>query len=192
MKFLSEGKRWPSDYVRVGFNLIKTAILKNEFKYNYSDESINSDLNKIAKEFEPLKHKNSNLGYFSPIINMLIGYSKNSEDKKKEFIDKNLKNIVKRLDVISHDSNLETDQFKENFKKNWSYEDFINNTQSIFDKIDKDQDSKLNNLKNSKSDYDVILINSYEELNKKFGGDKTGYKGESEWCHTNGEGTYNN
>src|SRR5574344_1273044 len=156
MKFLSEGKRWPDDYVRVGFNLIKTAILKNEFKYNYSDNDINSDLNKIANEFEPLKHKNSNLGYFSPIITMLIGYSKNSENKKAEFINNNLKIIIKRLDVISHDSSLKTDQFKENFKKKWSYEDFIKNTQEIFDRIDKDQNDKLNNLKDNKSDYDII------------------------------------
>src|SRR5574344_2371128 len=169
LRFLSEGKRWPNDYVRVGFNLIKTAISKNEFKYQYSDDDINSDLNKIVKEFDPLKHKNSNLGYFSPIITMLIGYSKNSEDKKEEFIDKNLKTIVKRLDVISHDSNLETEEFKENFKKNWSYEDFINNTNQTFDKIEKDQNSKLNNLKSNNSDYEVIRIDSYEELNKQFG-----------------------
>src|SRR5574344_823402 len=192
LRFLSEGKRWPNDYVRVGFNLIKTAISKNEFKYQYSDDDINSDLNKIVKEFDPLKHKNSNLGYFSPIITMLIGYSKNSEDKKTEFIDKNLKTIVKRLDVISHDSNLETEEFKENFKKKWSYEDFINYTKPIFDKIDKDLNSKLNSIKDTYSDYDIIRIDSYRDLNLNFGGNKTGYNGNSEWCHTNGEHTYNN
>ena len=38
--------------------------------------------------------------------------------------------------------------------------------------------------------YKIIPIMSYEELNSKFGGDKTGYKGTSEWCHTNGKSTY--
>ena len=33
--------------------------------------------------------------------------------------------------------------------------------------------------------YKIIPFMSYEELNSKFGGDKTGYKGRSEWCHTN-------
>ena len=39
--------------------------------------------------------------------------------------------------------------------------------------------------------YEIIPFMTYEELNSKFGGDKTGYKGESEWCHTNGKSTYN-
>ena len=38
--------------------------------------------------------------------------------------------------------------------------------------------------------YEIIPFMTYEELNSKFGGDKTGYKGESEWCHTNGKSTY--
>lgn len=39
-------------------------------------------------------------------------------------------------------------------------------------------------------EYEVVPCWSYEELNEKFGGDKTGYRGKSEWCHTNGESTY--
>ena len=38
--------------------------------------------------------------------------------------------------------------------------------------------------------YKIIPIMSYEELHEKFGGSKTGYRGESEWCHTNGKSTY--
>jgi len=38
--------------------------------------------------------------------------------------------------------------------------------------------------------YEVVPCWSYEELNEKFGGDKTGYEGDSEWCHTNGSSTY--
>ena len=34
--------------------------------------------------------------------------------------------------------------------------------------------------------YKIIPFISYEDLYKKFGGDKTGYNGRSEWCHTNG------
>ena len=34
--------------------------------------------------------------------------------------------------------------------------------------------------------YKIIPFMSYEDLHEKFGGDKTGYKGMSEWCHTNG------
>ena len=34
--------------------------------------------------------------------------------------------------------------------------------------------------------YKIIPFMSYEDLHEKFGGDKTGYNGRSEWCHTNG------
>jgi len=38
--------------------------------------------------------------------------------------------------------------------------------------------------------YKVIPIYSYEELHEKYGGNRTGYKGQSEWCHANGNSTY--
>ena len=38
--------------------------------------------------------------------------------------------------------------------------------------------------------YKIIPFMSYEDLYKKFGGDKTGYNGGSGWCHTNGKSTY--
>ena len=41
-----------------------------------------------------------------------------------------------------------------------------------------------------RDDYEVIPIYSYEELHEKFGGDWTGWGGESEWCHTNRKSTY--
>lgn len=42
----------------------------------------------------------------------------------------------------------------------------------------------------SDATFKVVPIYSYEELNKKYGGNKTGYRGDSEWCHTNGKSTY--
>ena len=38
--------------------------------------------------------------------------------------------------------------------------------------------------------YKIIPFMSYEDLHEKFGGNKTGYEGRSEWCHTNGQSTY--
>lgn len=42
----------------------------------------------------------------------------------------------------------------------------------------------------SGAEYEVVPIYSYEELHEKYGGDKTGWHGQSEWCHTNGKSTY--
>jgi hypothetical protein len=61
--------------------------------------------------------------------------------------------------------------------------------QKYSNKISKSVELNKDSLKSS--DYEAVPIYSYKELNEKFGGDKTGYKGRSEWCHTNGEGTYN-
>ena len=59
-------------------------------------------------------------------------------------------------------------------------------------KISDEDQAKADNTKFKVENhgYKIIPFMSYEELNTKFGGDKTGYKGESEWCHTNGKSTY--
>jgi hypothetical protein len=36
----------------------------------------------------------------------------------------------------------------------------------------------------------LIPIYSYDELHDKFGGDKTGYEGDSKWCHTDAKHVY--
>ena len=64
---------------------------------------------------------------------------------------------------------------------------------SIMMKKVSDEDiARANNAKFEIRDrgYKIIPFMSYEDLHEKFGGDKTGYKGRSEWCHTNGESTY--
>ncbi len=60
-------------------------------------------------------------------------------------------------------------------------------------KVSDENKARANNIKFDIKDkgYNIIPFMSYEELNSKFGGDKTGYKGTSEWCHTNGKSTYN-
>jgi hypothetical protein len=70
-----------------------------------------------------------------------------------------------------------------------SFKDFEKLMSNILAKGQADSDAKLANIQ-QKDDYELIPIYSYDELHDKFGGDKTGYKGESEWCHTNGKHTY--
>lgn len=73
LQFLTEGKHWPADYVKTAYNMVKQSELGKQSWYY--DEYINADLDNFAKEFEPLSHKNSNLGYFSPIVRMFIQYA---------------------------------------------------------------------------------------------------------------------
>ena len=59
-------------------------------------------------------------------------------------------------------------------------------------KISDEDRAKADNAKFNVEDkgYKIIPFMSYEDLHEKFGGSKTGYDGESEWCHTNGRSTY--
>src|SRR5574344_1213378 len=188
IQFLTEGKHWPADYIKTAYNMVKQSELGKQSWY--TDEFINADLKNIANEFEPLTHKNSNLGYFSPIIKMFIKYAGADKAKYQEFIERKLDVIIQRLKVITNDQSLETPAFKESFKSKWSFEDFKKETDSIFNKLASDQDEKAKNAKHEDKGYEIIRIDFYEELNKQFGGKWTGYDGESEWCHTNGESTY--
>ena len=65
---------------------------------------------------------------------------------------------------------------------------------SQFEKLMDEVNSKASDevIQTSKvnAKYEVVPIYSYEELHEKYGGDTTGYKGDSEWCHTNGKSTY--
>ena len=65
---------------------------------------------------------------------------------------------------------------------------------SSFEKLMDEVNSKTSNgstqVSKADAEYEVTPIYSYEELHKKYGGNKTGYKGDSEWCHTNGKSTY--
>lgn len=68
-----------------------------------------------------------------------------------------------------------------------SYEDFVKMMQPLVQKMKKDAQVDFNV---EDKGYEIIPIMSYNDLHKQFGGPVTGYKGESEWCHTNGKSTY--
>ena len=63
---------------------------------------------------------------------------------------------------------------------------------SMMKKVSDEDRARADNVKFKVENrgYKIIPFMSYEDLHEKFGGDKTGYNGRSEWCHTNGESTY--
>ena len=183
-QLISEGKHWPKDYVKTAKNIIKQSMLGQQSWY--SDQYIDTDLKTFANEFQPLSHKNSNLGFFSPLIKWFVEYSGSDKNKYQEFIEGKFDNIIRTLQQILNDKSY--DSQRESIKK-MSFKDFEKLMSDILAKGQADSDSKLANIQ-QKDDYELIPIYSYDELHDKFGGDKTGYNGESEWCHTNGKGTY--
>ena len=180
---ITEGKHWPEDYVKTAFNTIKASALGRQSWY--SNEYIQTDLNNIVQEFGPLSHKNSNLGFFATIIRWFIEYSGTSSQKYQEFLEGKLDGIIRDLQTILNDPKL--DQTKRDVLKKISYNEFEKIQTQIADNL-KASDTGFSGIEST--DYDLIFIKSYEDLHKMFGGPKTGYRGKSEWCHTNGKSTY--
>ena len=184
-KLISEGKHWPVDYIKTGINMVKGSSLGKQSWY--SDSYIQQDMKTFADEFGPLSHKNSNLGFFSTIVRWFIEYSGTSKEKYQEFIERKLDGIIGTLQVILNDPSY--DKLKDEIKQKWTFAQFEELQKKIADEALASSDEKLKNIV-KRDDYEVIPIYSYEELNEKFGGRWTGYRGKSKWCHTNGKSTY--
>ena len=182
--FVSEGKHWPEDYKKTAINNIKNSQLgKADW---YSDDLIEQDVDTFVNEFGPLSHKNSNLGYFSTIIKWFIEYTGVDKNKYQEFIERKLDGIIRDLLWLSN-SPEEEEKVKEQLKTKWLFDDFEKYQNEV---VDKKRNVDIDIQQDHTAEYDLIPIEAYKELNSTFGGEWTGYKGKSEWCHTNGESTY--
>ena len=177
---LTEGKHWPEDYAKTAFNIIKQSPVGQQSWY--SDNYISQDVKTFVDEFAPLSHKSSNLGFFMAIIRWFIEYSNGDMKKYKEFIERKLDGIIVGLLKIRNDKSYDAmaDKIKKmNYEQFMKFVDEVNAKSSVGD---------VNVQFTAK--YKVVPIYSYEELHEKYGGDKTGWHGQSEWCHTNGVSTY--
>ena len=200
-------KKWPEDYLKQAKNRIMDSPL-GKLSW-YTEDLIDYDLiNNFYNEFETFAKKGDfTLGFFPSIIKWFIEYSGSDKQKYQEFIEGKLDKIIGILNYVVSQKDDEVSQFHEINKKDKDdngnprvyrfkkLKDMDWNTfekeifQKYSDEISKSVELDKDSLKNS--DYEIVPIYSYDELHDKFGGDKTGYKGKSEWCHTNGEGTYN-
>ena len=177
---LTEGKHWPEDYKKTAFNTIKRSAIGQQSWY--TDEYIKQDVETFAQEFGPLSHKNSNLGFFMTIIRWFVEHAGTSAQKYKEFIETKLDGIIRDLQTMLNDPKADRESMKR-----MSFAEFEKKQKDIADAL-KSADTDFSGEESA--DYDLMFIKSYEELHEKFGGNKTGYHGKSEWCHTNGKSTY--
>ena len=181
---LAEGKHWPEDYIKAAVNKLKAAG-------KYNGPKTDADVATLAQRFKPKFHTNSALGYFNSVVRW---YSEDPDSFIKPKLDDGtqpedklevslnfLKQFLNTQDLVQKDG--------EKVKQSIVFKDFSD----MMKKISDEDKAKADNAKFKVEDrgYKIIPFMSYEELNSKFGGDKTGYKGESEWCHTNGQSTYN-
>ena len=189
---LTEGKHWPEDYKKTAINTIKNSKMP-ELKWyydeteNYSlDKRIEADVNQIIFLFEEeqLNHKNSNLGYFSTIIKWLIEQSVSGGEKGYESFGEKLTTILRDLRWLSNSPEIE-DKIKDDLKKKWTLSDF----EKFQEQIHKNNIS--DKIKPANGHFNIIgPIESFEEMNKLFGGNKTGFNNKGQWCHTNTESIF--
>ena len=102
--------------------------------------------------------------------------------------------------VIPYIVNLKTQPKPEvNFKeidegimRKWSFKEFKDWFSTIQQRLERDDVYKQ--PEQSRSDYELIPIDSYKQFNYLFGGHITGdgQNAGSAWCHANGEVTYDN
>ena len=182
---LSEGKHWPEDYKKTAINTIKNSELGKQSWY--TDDFIEKDVDTFIQEFGPLSHKNSNLGYFGTIIKWFTQYAGSDKNKYQEFIERKLDGIIRDLLWLSNAPQEEA-KVKDELKQKWSFDDFEKFQKDV---IEKNRNNSNIDIKvDAAVKYNLIPINTYNQLHQMFGGDKTGYEGNSEWCHTNGLSTY--
>ena len=180
---LVEGKHWPEDYIKAAINKLKSSR-------KYDGEKTDIDVATIASRFKPKFHTNSALGYFNSVVRW---YSESPDDfikpkrsdgtQPEDKLEKALiylKQFLNTQDLVQKDG--------EKVKQSMSLSDFS----SMMKKASDEDQARAASTKFKVEDrgYKIIPFMSYEDLHKKFGGSKTGYKGESEWCHTNGQSTY--
>ena len=180
---LAEGKHWPEDYIKAAVNKLKSSG-------KYSGSKTDADVKVIADRFKPKFHTNSALGYFNSVVRWysedpdnFIKPKRSDGTQPEDRLERALiylKSFLNTQELVQKDG--------EKVKQSMDFEDFSTMMKKISDEDAKNAaDVKF---KVEDRGYKIIPIMSYEELNSKFGGDKTGYKGTSEWCHTNGKSTY--
>ena len=180
---LAEGKHWPEDYIKAAINKLKAAG-------RYNGSKSDADVAAIADRFKPKFHTNSALGYFNSVVRWYSESPDNfikpkrsdgtqPEDKLEKAL-AYLKSFLNTQDLVQKDG--------EKVKQSIDFKDFSD----MMKKVSDEDRAKADNAKFKVEDkgYKIIPFMSYEDLHEKFGGDKTGYDGESEWCHTNGKSTY--
>ena len=102
------------------------------------------------------------------IIRWFIEYSGTSKEKYQEFIERKLDGIIAALLKIRADKSY--DVMAEQIKK-MKFSEF----EKLVDEVSKKTSS--NATVKSDATFKVVPIYSYQDLHKRYGGSKTGYKG---------------
>ncbi len=141
--------------------------------------------------------------YLIGIVNMLIKYCDGDRSKAQKFLTDSIEPFEEYLTYIKElrptldqKKQLELDK---TFNEQMSYEDMLKELETIRKQRDEESAEQLKNAEfGNESDFELVKIDSYDEMNDMFGGratgdgssDKYAGGGGTAWCHTNSEYTY--
>ena len=144
--------------------------------------------------------------YLKGIVRMIIDEADGDKDKAYQFINDNktLETFDKYLTYVKDNRDKQGNEkdktnFDNQFIDRMSFNDVEDFVEKYQDELDKQSEDELKKMKFGSSSYELIPIDSYEEMHEKFGGrltgdgssDKYAGGGGTAWCHTNSENTYN-
>lgn len=203
--------------MRVKFNsLFENILLKEGTKYDkkaskllvdadlFDQEDSDSIINDLFRnKIHAFVHSPSWLEkYLVGIARMIVEESDGDSNQADMFLDECSEVFDKYLTYVKEIRDKQADpvKFDREFMDKMSYQevkDFNEKYQKELDQKSKDELSKMNF---ASSNYELVPINSYEEMYDKFGGRLTGdgssegYAGDgfggTAWCHTNNKSTY--
>lgn len=139
--------------------------------------------------------------YLKGIARMLVEYCDGDRSKAQSFLTEGVSILNEYLEWVKQNREKIGNQLDDEFNNNLHYQDVKNKVEEIEKQRDEQSKQELSKMKfNSKSNYTLVPINSFDEFNSKYGGRVTGdgssdaYAGGggTAWCHANSESTYDN
>lgn len=189
---LTEGDHWPEDFVRKAYNQVKQSPLGQTAWYK--DQYIQQDLNTMAKEYQDaeLTHTSKQTNMFKTIVKWFIQYSGTSPQAYQNFIEQKFDYILLNLKLIFSNQEL-FDKIYDSIRNQMTFAQFEEYCNRFEQERNASQQNKMQNFVERDNGYQLIKIDSYDQLNQMFGGTLTGdgKNASTGWCHTNGESTYN-
>lgn len=89
-------------------------------------------------------------------------------------------------------------EFDREFNERMHYSDVVDFVEKMQEEEEAESDERLKNMTFGRTDYTLVPITSYRQMNDSYGGPITGDcvvdengECESDWCHANGVGVYN-
>lgn len=138
--------------------------------------------------------------YLKGIVRMLIDEADGDPAKAQDFLERCPNVFHAYFTWVKDNRDKLGTAIDDEFIDRMSYQDVVDKVNEIKAEMNKKSQEELKNMEFTTSNYSLVPINSFQEFNSKYGGEKTGdgtdtngtYAGHggTAWCHANDESTY--